>query len=226
MKIGFKTSDLKKALNSSVYKVLQYKQTASTYKIGEIAQNLYYGNKVQTVDWKDLGQMTTELSDLATEARKSLRKGLFKMKNSNFDGNSNDANDADGDKNKTVQLARILSKRKEEIQRYILVDVFYYSKDQLRVQFFVPHLKENSKVKLLLDHSKRMICVKFDLEDTEFQSKSSRRPSKPRRYVSRETKLGLLQKYVPMPKDVDLKRKPILKQQPNSVTVCFALLKR
>eukprot|EP00470_Lotharella_oceanica_P006140 CAMPEP_0170168906 /NCGR_PEP_ID=MMETSP0040_2-20121228/1861_1 /TAXON_ID=641309 /ORGANISM="Lotharella oceanica, Strain CCMP622" /LENGTH=103 /DNA_ID=CAMNT_0010407351 /DNA_START=255 /DNA_END=566 /DNA_ORIENTATION=+ len=99
--------------------------------------------------------------------------------------------------------------------------MFWYGSDLLRVQLFVPHLTEQSKVKLLLDQAKRMICVKIMIEDEKDKPNKRRGRQTARKNVQRETKMGLLQKFVKMPQTVDLTKQPSLRLQPNSVTLTF-----
>jgi len=218
---------LKEALYTILDQIFALQKQHQAHKLGRIAKNLYYGQQVETVDWKEFGQMTMKLANLATATRNSLRKTLTRPKS------------ASTPKSPTP-LQKSIAQKKDESKRYILTDMFSYGEDQLAVQFFVPHLKENSKVKLLLDHSKRLICVKFFLDDGEdskggrsrsrspSNSRSRSRSSSGRRakkYILRETKRGLLQKMVKMPPNVDLQKKPTLKQQSNSVTITFACKK-
>eukprot|EP00466_Bigelowiella_natans_P016173 jgi/Bigna1/88384/estExt_fgenesh1_pg.C_310107 len=215
-------------LNSILDNILALQQKSKTHTLGRIARNLIFGNQVKTVGWKKFGQMTVKLSNLATETRRTLRRKLGHQ-DSPADGGLK----VDSVHHSSSAAAHKRKESSSEGGGYILTDMYNYGEDQLGVQFFVPHLKEESKVKLLLDHHKRMICVKFFLEENKpssptgqrsrsrSRSRSTSGAKKIKTYLIRETKLGLLQKFVKMPDSVDLDKKPLLKQQANSVTILF-----
>mmetsp|Transcript_6791 Transcript_6791/g.12603 ORF Transcript_6791/g.12603 Transcript_6791/m.12603 type:complete len:604 (-) Transcript_6791:158-1969(-) len=215
---------LKEFLAGVLDTILSLKKGQKAHKLGEIAQNLYYGKKVETVEWKEFGKMTVKLSNLATGTRKSIKEYLGGSKEANAGGGVGRSQRAPsgGGGGGVCNIGRSLAKRKEENKRYILTDLFWYGSDLLRVQLFVPHLTEQSKVKLLLDQAKRMICVKIMIEE-EKDKLSKRRSARQtaKKYVQRETKMGLLQKFVKMPENVDLTKQPSLRLQPNSVTLTF-----
>mmetsp|Transcript_14174 Transcript_14174/g.19687 ORF Transcript_14174/g.19687 Transcript_14174/m.19687 type:complete len:290 (-) Transcript_14174:106-975(-) len=224
-----KDKDIKKTkkqlienLNTILDNILALQKKSQTHTLGKIAKNLIFGNQVKTVGWKEFGQMTVKLSNLATETRRTLRRKL---------GHQDSADGLKVDDAHSSAPHRRKQSSSEGGGGYILTDMFNYGEDQLGVQFFVPHLKEESKVKLLLDHHKRMICVKFFLEENKpssptrqrsrSRSRSTSGAKKIKTYLIRETKLGLLQKFVKMPDSVDLDKKPLLKQQANSVSILF-----
>mmetsp|Transcript_3168 Transcript_3168/g.5010 ORF Transcript_3168/g.5010 Transcript_3168/m.5010 type:complete len:197 (+) Transcript_3168:1153-1743(+) len=63
-------------LNSILDNILALQQKSKTHTLGRIARNLIFGNQVKTVGWKEFGQMTVKLSNLATETRRTLRRKL------------------------------------------------------------------------------------------------------------------------------------------------------
>ena len=107
------------------------------------------------------------------------------------------------------------AEKKKQQAPYIFVDMFYRDDGTFVCQFFVPHLDEESKVKLKIDKKKRVLFLQF------FGIGSRTRGTNASRYFRRETKTGTLQKYIYVPKDVDLDSRPSLRLQANSALLVF-----
>ncbi|GAB5373046.1 hypothetical protein AAMO2058_001716500 [Amorphochlora amoebiformis] len=201
------TAKFRAILMTSIDTVLELQKSAKNVKIGQIAVDLYYGNRSNTVEWKQFGQMTVKLANLAQQAGKVVKRDLTKK--SLWFGHRKKPSHS-------PSLKNTLAKKKADMQRYILTDMFMVSEGALRVQFFVPHLTEQSQVKLLVDQAKQTICVHFHLDDT-----ANRKRAASKNYIRRDTKVGLLQKFVELPRYVDLSKHPVLRKQPNSVSLTF-----